>query len=375
MTSPSPKRDDAVTPLQREFDHVWNGFDRNQVREYLANLETTVRRLIEDRDSARAQVNSLTEKLDTLRTENGQLQSRVEELLEPPERLEDLDERMQRVGHLAYMQADEITTRAQAAAEERWKETAEASIALRERYRSLLKELDKQAEQLHAQHRAALEETRVEVQKLTTEAVRRRQQLDEEEERKRRHIEQEFDASMTSQRSALEKYIADQQTASKNQAERRLAEAAEEAKQRIAHAQQEADRTIAEANAVVDRLSAISTRARDSLKRADDVLADSESALEPLEEEDLPIPSVEEDEEQPGEGARDGTARDDQADPRDWQADGAGSGRRAGGGELPQRQPRTQTPPRQTSAGQASSTTTSGEGARTGEARTDTDHG
>ncbi|MBA0125437.1 DivIVA domain-containing protein [Haloechinothrix sp. YIM 98757] len=351
MTSPSPKRDDAVTPLQREFDHVWNGFDRSQVREYIANLETTLERLIEDRDSARAQVSSLTEQLDSLRSENGQLQARVEELLVPPENLEDLDERMQRVGHLAYLQAEEITTRAQTAAEERWKETAQASIDLRERYRSLLKELDSQAQQLHAQHRAALEETRVEVQKLTTDAVRRREQLDAEEERKRRSIEQEFDASMAAQRSALEKYIADQQTASKNQAERRLSDAAEEARKRIADAQAEADRRIAEANSVLERLAALRNHASDKLAGADQILADSEAAIEPLDEEQLPVPRAEDDDEALGVSATEGgSARAESASAPDGHEQPA-AGQDADGGTddaLPKRTPKQQTPPRQT---------------------------
>ncbi|SNR32439.1 DivIVA protein [Haloechinothrix alba] len=355
MTSPSPKRDDTVTPLQREFDHVWNGFDRSQVREYLANLETTLERLIEDRDSARAQVSSLTEQLDSLRSENGQLQARVEELLVPPENLEDLDERMQRVGHLAYLQAEEITTRAQTAAEERWKETAQASIDLRERYRSLLKELDSQAQQLHAQHRAALEETRVEVQKLTTDAVRRREQLDAEEERKRRSIEQEFDASMAAQRSALEKYIADQQTASKNQAERRLSDAAEEARKRVADAQAEADRRIAEANSVLERLAALRNHARDKLNGADEILAGSEAAIEPLEEEQLPVPRAEDGEEAHGVSAAEGSSGvAGSTSAPDGHVQGTAArdtaGQDAAGGAddaLPKRTPKQQTPPRQ----------------------------
>lgn len=282
-----------MTPLQREFDHVWNGFDRSQVREYLANVEATVQHLIHDRDEAQAQVNSLTEQLDAARAQNGELQSRVEELRYPPQNLDDLDERMQRVGHLANLQAEEVTTRAQTAAEERWHEAAQASIALRERYRSLLNELDKQAESLHAQHRAALEETRVETQKLTVDAVRRREQLDAEEERKRRAIEQEFDESMAAQRNSLEKYIADQQTASKNQAQRRLDEASADAKERIEQAQHEADRRIARANEILDALTEISREAGDKLRLADEALAESESLMQPFEEESHPVPRAE----------------------------------------------------------------------------------
>lgn len=292
MTSPSPKRDRILSHIQREFDHVWNGFDRNQVREHLDELQADVQRLMAERESAISQLNALTQQLEATRAENGKLAERVEELSQPPKDLDDLDQRMQRVGHLAYLKADEITARAQTAAEENWKATAQASISLRERYRSLLKELDSHAEALHAEHRAALEETRAEVQKLTVEAVRRRDQLDVEEERKRRAIEQEFDGHMAQQRSALEKYIADQRTASKNHAQRRLAEATTEAQRRVAEATKEAERRTAEANAIIERLVTIGEDARTRLRSADEKLANSQAALEPLEDELLSVPRV-----------------------------------------------------------------------------------
>ncbi len=323
MTSPSSKRDSARSqarsqahaqsgwqgqsypgaqarsqalpeaPSQREFAHHWNGYDRQQVREYLQQVDEAMRQLRAERDQALEQVNAVTRDLEAERAETGKLRKRVDELLAPPENLEDLDQRMQRVGHLAYLQAEEITTRAQTAAEENWKETAKASIALRERYRSLLKELDAQAEALHAEHRTALEQTRAEVQELTVDAVKRREQLDEEAERKRRAIEQEFDTHMAQQRAELEKYIADQRTASKNQAEKRLAEASAEAKKRLAEATHEADRRLKEANAVVARLSALSQDAHGKLRKADEVLSDAATTLEPTDEEQRPVPRAE----------------------------------------------------------------------------------
>lgn len=340
MTSPSPKRDSARSqarsqagsqgpsqsgaqarsqalpqaPSQREFAHHWNGYDRQQVREYLEQIDDAMRQLRAERDQALEQVNAVTQELEAEREETGKLRKRVDELMVPPENLEDLDQRMQRVGHLAYLQAEEVTTRAQTAAEENWKETAKASIALRERYRSLLKELDSQAEALHAEHRTALEQTRAEVQELTVDAVKRREKLDEEAERKRRSIEQEFEAHMAQQRAELEKYIADQRTASKNQAEKRLAEASAEAKKRLAEATNEADRRLKEANAVVTRLTALSQDAHGKLRKADEVLSGAEITLEPTEEEQQPVPRAED-----ADGDGDGSSKTD-----DGQADSSG---------------------------------------------------
>src|SRR5690606_5122149 len=121
-----------------------------------------MRQLASERDKVTAQLGTMAKQIEVLRAENAKLKERVEELKQPPKNLADLDERMQRVGKLAHLQAEEVTTRAQAAAEETWQATAKASIALRERYRKLLKELDDYAQQLHREHRAALGEARAE---------------------------------------------------------------------------------------------------------------------------------------------------------------------------------------------------------------------
>jgi colicin import membrane protein len=293
-------RDNALIPLRREFGQAWHGFDRSQVLQYLDHLESHVRRLLADRDSSSAQSGTLGRELENARRELGQLRTRVEELKKPPERLEDLDERMQRTARLAHTRAEEITSRAQVAAEENWAATNAMSTKLRERYNTLLAEVDAQAEVVQQEHQAALEATRLEVQRLTVESARRREQLDTEAERKRRAVEREFEAKMSAERSALEKHIADQRTASKNQAERRLAEATAEAKrlvdeatakaeQLVADATGEAQRRTTEATREVERLARIHEQARTRFHKAGDVLAGNEEALAPLEDEDAEL--------------------------------------------------------------------------------------
>lgn len=297
MTSPTsptpPNRAQAPPQLQRDFASHWNGYDRSEVRSHLARIEEDMRQVASERDAATAQLSSMSKQLEALRTENGKLKSRVDELREPPKNLEDLDERMQRVGRMAHLKAEEVTTRAKAASEETWKATAKASIALRERYRTLLKELDTHAEALHAEHRAALEETRAEVQELMVDAVRRREALDAEAERKRRAVEQEFDATMAAKRKELEKHLADQRTAAKQQSERRMAQAQAEARRTIAEANENAQRRTDEANRVIDRLLAISKDAHGRMQAADKVLADAEAAITPTEDELKDVPRAE----------------------------------------------------------------------------------
>ncbi|MFF0147701.1 DivIVA protein [Amycolatopsis sulphurea] len=301
-----PERDNGLPagllPLRREYTEAWRGFDRTEVRQYLDQLEAQVRRLIGDREVAATQIATLSRELESARAEVGKLQSRVDELLKPPERLEDLDERMQRTVQLAHARAEEVTQRAQVAAEKHWASSTEASTKLRERYHRLVEELDKQAEALHSEHESALNQTRAEVQRLTVEAAQRRELLDTEAERKRRKIERDFDTKITSERAAHEKLIADQRTASKNQAERRIAEATAEATRRVEEATAEAKRRLDEATTQaaqrttaatrkVERLAEIREQARKNLAMADEVLGRSEGLLTALPAEKV-IPSA-----------------------------------------------------------------------------------
>jgi len=299
-----PERDSAASalngllPLRREYTQAWHGFDRNEVRQYLDHIEAQLHRLMNERDAAAALVATTSREMESVRAEMSQLHARVEELKKPPERPEDLDERMQRTVTLANARAAEITQRAEVAAEKHWASSTEVSTKLRERYTRLVAELDKQADALHSEHEAALSETRAEVRRLTVEAAQRRELLDTEAERKRRKIEAEFESSMNAQKAALEKHIADQRTASKNQAERRIAEATAEAKRRLDEATAEARRRLDEAttqaaqrttaaNRKVERLAEIREQARKSLAMAEEILHHSESQLATLPEESV----------------------------------------------------------------------------------------
>lgn len=292
--------DNRLLPLRREFGQAWHGFDRNQVAQYLDHLETQLRRLMAERDSAAAQTATVSRELETARAEIAELRERVEELKQPPERIEDLDERMRRTVELANTQAGEIVSRAEAAAEQNWARSSEVSDKLHERYMRLLETLDGHAEALQREHEEALASTRAEVERMTTEAVKRREQLDAEAERKRRTIETEFDSRMTAEREALEQEIAEQKATSQRDAERRVAEATSEAKRLVEEATEkasklvreateEAERRTAEANDTVTRLTKIREEARARLREADEVLQQGESALIPVQEEDTEL--------------------------------------------------------------------------------------
>lgn len=292
-----PERDNALLPLKRDYNQVWHGFDRHQVLQYLDHVEMNLRHVLADRDAAMVQASAMARELENARGEIERLRQRVEELKKPPERLEDLDERMQRTVQLAHARAEEIVSRAEVA-QEHWASSTDVSRTLRERFQNLIDRLEVHAEALEAEHRNALESTKTEVRKLTTEAAQRRAALDIEAERKRRTIEHEFDANLAAQRAALDKHIADQNAASKNQAERLLAQATGEAKRLVDDATARAKRLVAEAtadaerredeaNRKVQRLNSLGEQAVARLRKANDVLSRSQASLAPLREESI----------------------------------------------------------------------------------------
>ena len=283
----------ALLPLKRDYNQVWHGFDRAQVLQYLDHVETNLRRVMADRDGAAARTAELSRELAGAQAEIIRLRDRVEELKKPPERLEDLDERMQRTVDLANARAEEIAERAQVAAEQHWTATTELSEQLRERYRKLLGKLESHAAALQTEQEHALKATKAEVFKLTTEAARRRTQLDIDAERKRRTVEHEFEQSMTTQRAALEKQVADERTASKDAAERRVAEATAEATRLVDEARAKAEKLVSdamntaerregEANRKVQRLNALAEQAFVRVRKASELLTRHESFLDPL---------------------------------------------------------------------------------------------
>jgi len=297
----SSEREYGLLPLHRNFTQARHGFDRNQVRQYMDYLENEVQQLISERDAALTQVETTSQELATARSDNEELRARVDELNKPPETMDDLDERMQRAITVANDRAADIVNRAQVAAEEHWQQALAESQKLRERYSSLLAQLESHADALHTEHEQMLATTKSEVTELTEHAVTRRAQLDTAAEQQRRGIEQEFDATMSAEREKMESYIAEQHESATNEAEQRIAEAKDEAKRlvdearseanhRLNQASTEAQRLTTEAQQESDRLGRLHQQARERLAKAEEVLAGGDEALTPVDGEEVTLP-------------------------------------------------------------------------------------
>jgi hypothetical protein len=279
--------DRELVPLTPGFDVVWHGFDRAQVKRHLEDLEEEMKLISADRNAALSQVSDLTEQLGSAHTRITELGRQMAELIELPKNPNDLDDRCRRMVQLAHHQAAEITARAQAAATHSWAGAEDAAAKLRTGYEKLLKDLDKQRQEVRTQHSTVVDQARTQVAEMTTAAVTRRRELDGQAEQRRIQIEEDFERTITSKRQALAKEIEQQRAASRAESEKRVREATEEAERRVREATERAERKlrettdecarrVAEATHQVQDLQSVRQRITEHLKSANGLIDDEQ---------------------------------------------------------------------------------------------------
>jgi colicin import membrane protein len=255
------------------FTVVRHGYDRTEVNRYIQQLEANVRHANAERDFFHQQVAELATNLESARREIASLNERLD-ALGKESGSQSREERTARALAVAKSQANEITTRAQAAADHTWAAAEQASAALRDRYQSLLAELDRQHQEIHAAHETIMASAREKVEEMTTAAERRRREIDAEAERDRIRIDREFSESMSVRRKALTKELEAQRKAT-----------TEESARIIREAQEEADRRLAAATAEVDRLSALRVQLAGQLRDTQQFLDRASATVRPVEQE------------------------------------------------------------------------------------------
>lgn len=250
------------------FSVVRHGFDRNQVKQHLRRMEDEALRDAAERDEARSRVAELSGELEIARREIKALTARMDQLTasDAPN--------AERTLQVARTQAAEITARARAAAETAWAAAEEASTSLRDRYRRMLADLDRQHQELHSDHKKIMDGVRQKSVEMTVAADKRRQDLDDQAEQERKRIQRQFDEDMAAQRAELTREV---------EAER--ARVAEESRRILADATAEAERRIAAATSQVERLTALREQLATRLRGTNDLLTRSAELLEPLEGE------------------------------------------------------------------------------------------
>ncbi|MGX7825288.1 hypothetical protein ACTG9Q_09355 [Actinokineospora sp. 24-640] len=261
-----------VTQQDRDpagFTVVRHGFDRTQVKQHLSRLEDEALRAAAERDEARSQIAELSGELEIARREIKALADRLEQVTSAADAPD-----AERTLQIARTQAAEITAGARAAAETAWMAAEEASTSLRDRYRRMLADLDRQHQELHADHKKIMDSTRAKSVELTTAADKRRQSLDEQAEQARKRQQQQFDQEMAAKRAELKRDV---------EAER--AQVAAESQRIMKKARDEADRSLAAATSQVERLTALREQVATRLRSTNDLLVRSAELLEPIEAE------------------------------------------------------------------------------------------
>jgi len=233
--------DRELVPLKADFDTVWYGFRRSQVKYYVQQAEAEIRMLTADRDAALSQVEDLSAQLEQARAEIKELKRQLDEQARTPIDESALSDRLRRMVRLARDEANEVIASARAAAEHEWARSEQAAAELRERYERLVAEADEWRRQSERQRNEMLARTREEVQRMAQEAEQHRRKLDEEAEQRRTQVERDFEISMAARREEAMRILAERERTSRAEAERRVREATAEAERRIKRADEYAE--------------------------------------------------------------------------------------------------------------------------------------
>lgn len=280
--------DRDVVPLGSIFDTVRRGYDRKQVDEHLDRVDADLRILTADRDAAVARAAELGKQVENQRVQLVNNEREMARLAASPATMEGMGDRLQRMLRLAQDEAAEIRSRAEAEASELMVRAEADGGVLRDRYQRLIAELDHRRTAMEEEHRSVMERSKVEADKIVSEAAERARQSEAETTARRVQAEEDFDIAMSARRTDAMRALAEHEATSKAEAERRVASATEEAGRRLREATEASTRMVTEAEAEVDRLHTLRARVSLQLRQVRTVLAEAIEAVEPLPDEQPP---------------------------------------------------------------------------------------
>src|SRR3954451_24391216 len=203
----APGGGEDAARTQPGFDLAWRGFHRAQVAEYVAWAEAEIRRLTDERDSARRRGTALAE-------ENHELRAKIDRISRTPIAPDALQERSRRMIELTREEAAEITAHATETAERIRHEAEAEAVRLTEKERRLVAEAEAERERQRAEH-----------EELLRAAEQRRRELDEAAAHRRAQLEEDHTRAMTVRRADAMRELAEQAAAAQAKAGQLVAEA------------------------------------------------------------------------------------------------------------------------------------------------------
>ena len=274
MTLQAAEPRGELVPLRTDFDLVLRGYDREQVRRYVQDMEAEVRLLSVDRDAAVNRADELTRLLEAARSEVTELRRRLDRVCRSPIEPDALTDRLRRMAELAHEEAAEITSRARAAAEHQWATAERAAARLRERHERLVAELDARRAQMETEHRELMRAANERIAEMTRQAERRRRELDDRAAALRKQVETDFELAMAARRAEAVAALNKRETEAKANADKLI---------RDARAQ--AERMVADARRQVAALHERRKQVAAELRAAERLLAEAAPLLDPLPDE------------------------------------------------------------------------------------------
>ncbi|MGQ0773427.1 MAG: chromosome segregation protein [Pseudonocardiales bacterium] len=261
--------DQDLIPLRPAFDVVRRGYDRAQVDDRFEELQADLHIVMADNQAAAAQAAELARQLEATQQELYDVRRELQLLSGPPDTVEGLSPRLQRMVRLAKDEAAEITARAEAAAVERMAQAEKDAGGVRGRYEQMISGMHRRQSEMEAEHRGVIAQAQQRGEDTMTQARQRAAELDAEATAKRQQVEEDFDITMCARRSEAARAFADEEARSKSEAERRIAEADRriaEAERRLAEATEVARRVVTEADQRATAMVGDATRRVEALR-------------------------------------------------------------------------------------------------------------
>ncbi|WNV88568.1 hypothetical protein [Umezawaea sp. Da 62-37] len=186
-----------VVPLKTGFDLSWRGYQREEVDDYVHDLEHDLRDLAADRDACTARAEHLAEQLESSRAETRELRAELNRVCSKPYDPDVLPVRLAVMVEVAAAQAACVLERAEAS----WSAAQESAAKLRAHYDRLADETRRQRDAIDAEHAAVVRLARVEAASIILEAQERQRDLDATSQAAREQVELDFKIAMDQRRA------------------------------------------------------------------------------------------------------------------------------------------------------------------------------
>jgi chromosome segregation ATPase len=246
---------------ETQFTVVRRGYDRAQVDEQIDMLSTQLRTALSARESAVAEVEVLSRRLEASigdvqvarsesaqrRGETDKLRAQVAELSTIPHTVDGMSERLQQMVRIAQDEVNDMRQRATSSAAHVLALAQAEADELRERSEKERHEFETERRTAQDALRSQLEESRTRLEQLRSESDGQRARLDAELADRRAATDKQFAAEMEERRSAMLAELAAQEAARREDAGRILESAAQQARAQLADAAAETQRIRAEA--------------------------------------------------------------------------------------------------------------------------------